>query len=152
MAVGIDGHVGFIVDRLIGMGLVHLDQHIAAATVDDILGLEPVEMVGRILALLQGQQLLGVDLGVLVGHGAVAVADGDEGEAELVEVAHAVVGDVPAQHAVTHFVVLVTDGLPLLGGKVAEGGQVAAVLFTHGFQFAQGAVNFGTLHKKSSLS
>ena len=62
-AVGVDGDIGLVVDGLIGQGVVDPDQDIAAAAVDDVLGLEPVEVVGGILALLQEQQLLSVDLG-----------------------------------------------------------------------------------------
>ena len=91
-------------------------------------------------------KLFGIDLGILVGHGPVAVADGDQGEAELVEVAQAVIGDVPAQHAVPDFIVLVADVLPLLRGEVAEGRQIAVVLLAHGFQFLQGLVDLRTLH------
>ena len=48
-AIGMDGDFRFIVNGLIGMGVIHPDQHIAAAPVDDILSFEPVEVVGRIL-------------------------------------------------------------------------------------------------------
>ena len=40
-------------------GYTRINQHISAAPVDDVLGLEPVEVVGRVLALLQGQQQIG---------------------------------------------------------------------------------------------
>ena len=61
-AVGVDGDIRLVVDGLIGMGVVDPDQDVAAAAVDDVLGLEPVEVVGGILTLLQGKQLLGVDI------------------------------------------------------------------------------------------
>jgi hypothetical protein len=41
--------------------------------------------------------------------------------------------------------------LPLLGSKMAEGGQVAVVLFTGCFQLFQSLIDFGTLHKKLSF-
>ena len=79
----VDGDVAFIVDLLVGQGVIDPDQHIAAAAVDDVLGLVPVEMVWGILPFLHVEQLLGVDLRILVLHGAIAVADGDEREADL---------------------------------------------------------------------
>ena len=150
--VGMDCDVGCVVDLLVGQAVVDTDEDIAAAAVNDILSLVPMEVVGRILAFLQVEQLFGVDLGVLVRHGAVAVADGNKRQTNLVKVAQTVVGDVPAQHTVADFVIFVADVFPFLGSEMTEGGQVAAVLFTHGFQFAQGAVDLGTFHKKASLS
>ncbi|OLA06084.1 MAG: hypothetical protein BHW19_05030 [Eubacterium sp. 38_16] len=145
-AVSMDGDIAFIVDGLVGVGIVHPDQHVSAAPVDDVLGLVPVEVVGGILSLFQEQQLLGVDLGVFFPHGLAAVADGDEGESDLIEIPLTVVRDVPAQTAVPDFVVFVTFGFPFLRGKMAEGGQVAAVFLAHGLQLPQRFVDFGTLH------
>jgi hypothetical protein len=110
-----------------------------------------MEVVGGVLTLLQEQQLFSIDLGILVRHSAVAVTDGDEGEAHLVEIAHAIVGDIPAQASLADFVILMALVLPLLGSKMAEGGQVAVVLFTGCFQLFQSLVDFGTLHKKLSF-
>ena len=76
--VGVYGHIRFIVDLLIRQGVIHTDQHVAAAAVYNILGLVPMEMVRGILALSQVQQLFSVHLGVLVSHLAVAVPDGDK--------------------------------------------------------------------------
>ena len=118
-AVSMDGDIAFIVDGLVGVGIVHPDQHVSAAPVDDVLGLVPVEVVGGILSLFQEQQLLGVDLGVFFPHGLAAVADGDEGESDLIEIPLTVVRDVPAQTAVPDFVVFVTFGFPFLRGKMA---------------------------------
>ena len=73
-----DSHVGDFVDGLVGQAVVDADEHVAAAAVDDVLGLVPVEMVRGILPFLHVEQLLGVDLRILVLHGAIAVADGDE--------------------------------------------------------------------------
>ena len=151
-AVGMHGYVAFVVHFLIGGGVVNPDENVSAAPVDNILSLIPVEVVGGVLALLQVQQLLGIDLGILFRHNLAAVADGDQRETQLVKFALAVVGDVPAQTAVTDLVVLMALGFPFLGGKVAEGGQVAAVLPAHGFQLAQRLVDFGTLHNLFSFS
>ena len=65
-------------------------------------------MVRGILAFLHVEQLLGVDLRILVLHGAIAVADGDEREADLVKIAETVVGNIPAEHTVTDFVIFVS--------------------------------------------
>ena len=146
-AVGMDGDVGFVVNFFVGQAVVHLNQHIAAAHIDDILGFVPVEMVGRILALFQVQQLFGVDLGVLVAHLLVAVAQGNQGEAHLVKVTQTVVGDVPAQHAVADFVILMADFLPLFRSEMAERRQLAAVLFAHSLQLFQCFVDFGSFHE-----
>ena len=145
-AIGMNGHVAFVVDGLIRLGIVHPDQHISAAPVDDILGFIPVEVVGGILALLQVQQLLGVDLGILFLHGLAAVADGDEGKTDFVEISLAVIRNVPAQAAVPDLVVFVALRLPLLRGEVAEGRQIAAVFLAHGLQLTKSLVDFGTFH------
>ena len=44
------------------------------------------------------------------------------------------------------------DGLPLGGGEIAEGRQIAAVLGAHGLQLLQSLVDFRTLHKKNPFS
>ena len=46
-------NVRFIVDGLVLFGIVHANEYVAAAAVDDILGLEPVEVVGGILSFFQ---------------------------------------------------------------------------------------------------
>ena len=150
-AIHVDSNIRFIVNLLVGKRIVNTDQAVAAATVDNILGLEPMEMVGGILALLQIQKLFRIDLGVFLRHMAVAVADGDEGEAELVEISQTVVGDIPAQAAVPDFVVFMALGLPFGGGEMAERRQVAMILFAHGFQLFQRGIDLGTFHLDSSL-
>ena len=103
-------------------------------------------MVGGHLAFLQIQQLFRIDLGVLFGIGTAAVADGDEREAELVELAKTKIGDVPAEHALAHLVVFMAFGLPLFGRKIAERRQEAGILFAHGLQFTERLVDLGTFH------
>ena len=83
-----------------------------------------------------------VDLGVLAGHGPVAVADGDEGKTEAVKISLAVVGDIPAQHTVPHLVVLVTQFPPLLRGEMAEGRQGKGIFGAHGLQLLQRLIDF----------
>ena len=81
----------------------------------------------------------------------MTIADGNQREAHLIKVTHAVVGNVPAQAAVQNFVVFVALGFPLFRGKMAEGGQLTIVLFTHGFQLTQSFVNFRTFHLQLSF-
>ena len=123
LTIGVDSHVRFVVDFFVGQAVVTPDQRIATATIDDIPGLEPAEVVGGILAFLQVEEFLSVDLGILVCDSPVAIADGNEAETHFVKIAHAVVGDVPAQLTVSDLVVLVSDMLPLLWRKVTEGGR-----------------------------
>ena len=108
--------------------------------------------VGRILTLLQVQQLFRIDLGIFVLHGLAAVTDGNEGEAHFIKLALAVVGDVPAQAAVPDLVILVALGFPFLRGKVAERRQVAVIFLAHGFQLTKSLVDFGTLHSYLSFT
>ena len=91
-------------------------------------------MVWGILPLFHIEQLFGVDLRILLLHGAVAVADGDERHTDFVKVAETVIGDVPAEHTVADFVVLVTFGFPFLRRKIAERRQVAMLPRAHGFE------------------
>ena len=109
-----------------------------------------MEMVGGILTLFQIQQFFCIDLGVLFFHSPVAVADGDKRKAELIKVAQAVVGDIPAQHAISHFVIFVTGRLPIFRGHMAEGRQIAMVLFAHSLQLFQSLVHFRSFHSLHS--
>ena len=145
-AVGMDRDVGCVVDLLVGQAVVDTDEDIAAAAVDDILSLIPVEMVGGVLTFFQEQQLLGVDLGVLVRHSAVAVADSDQGEAEFIKVAQTVVGNIPAQHALADFVILMALLLPLGWGEMAERRQGKLIFVHHCFQFLQCHIDLAAFH------
>ena len=147
-----DGDVGLIVNGLVGVGIVNTDQDVAAAPVDDVLGLVPMEMIGRILALLQVQELLRIDLGIFLLHLLMAVPDGNQGEAHLLKIAHAVVGDVPAQAAIPDFVIFVALGFPFFGSKMAEGGQIAVIFLTNRFQFLQSLVDLRPLHSHRSFA
>ena len=111
-----DLHVGLVVNFFVRQAVVYADEAVAAAAVDDVLRLVPMEVIRGILPLFHVQQLLGVDLRILVLHGAVAIADGDERHSNLVKVAKAVIGNIPAEHTVADFIVLVTLFLPLLRG------------------------------------
>ena len=61
-AVRMDKDVGEFVDRLVGERVVDPDQDIPAAAVDDVFGLEPVEMHRRVLAFLKIKKLFCVGL------------------------------------------------------------------------------------------
>lgn len=93
-------------------------------------------MVRGILPFFHIEQLLSVHLGILVLHGAVAVAVAyrDERHTDLVKVAETVIGDVPSEHTVADFVVFMPLGLPFFRRKMAERRQVAMLACTHGFQ------------------
>ena len=107
-AIAVDGHVGFAVDGLVGQTVVDADQDVAAAAIDNILRFIPMEMIRGILPLFHVEQFLSVDFRVLVLHGAVAVADGDKRHTDLVKVAKTVIGNIPAKHTVTDFVIFMS--------------------------------------------
>ena len=77
-------------------------------------------MVRGILPFFHIEQLLSVHLGILVLHGAVAVAYRDERHTNLVKVTETVIGDIPAEHTVADFVVFMPLGLPFFRCKMAE--------------------------------
>ena len=102
-------------DRRVGkllvlVGIVEFDDEIAAATVDDVLHLRPVEVHRRLLTFLDNHDFLGVRFLV---NAVPAVADGEEEEAAAQEVAGAEVGDVPAEHAFRNVPSLVLICLPV---------------------------------------
>ena len=134
-AVTVNRHVRYFVDGLIGQTVVYANQDVRAAAVDDVLSFEPVEVIRGHLALFQIQQLLRVDLRIFFRLRAAAVADGDKREPEFVKVTVAVISNIPAEHTVADFIVLVTLFLPLLRGKIAERRQIALVFRAHGFKF-----------------
>ena len=134
-AVTVNRHVRYFVDGLIGQTVVYANQDVRAAAVDDVLSFEPVEVIRGHLALFQIQQLLRVDLRIFFRLRAAAVADGDKREPEFVKVTEAVISNIPAEHTVADFIVLVTLFLPLLRGKIAERRQIALVFRAHGFKF-----------------
>ena len=146
-----DGDVADAVHLLVRQGVEHPDQQGAAAPVDDVLHLVPVEVVGGVLPLPDVQQFLGVGLGVQVLPGQIAVAQGDQRKAHPVKVPQAVVRDVPAQHIVPYLVIFMALMGPFLRGKAAEGGQGEPVFGQHTLHFPQGTVDFGSFHKHSSF-
>ena len=145
-AVARDGDVRRPVHAFVRPRQVDPDQQGPAAAVDDVLRLEPVEMPRRVLSFLQVQQFFRVDFRVAVRHGAVAVADRDQGKADAVKITLAVVGDVPAQAAVADLVVFMPFPAPFLRGKMTERGQIAVLPRAHGFHFPDGPVDLRTFH------
>ena len=65
----------------------------------------------------------------------VAVADGDERKSHLVKITHAVVSNIPTQHAITDLIVLMAGFFPVLRCHMAERRQITAVFGAHGLQF-----------------
>lgn len=143
-AVLVDGHRG-VQHLAVGAGIVALEHQRAAAAVDDVLHLLPVEMVGRDLSLLGDEQLLRIGLDV-PGIIEVAVAQGDHQQADLVEIAAAEVGDVPAEHVVLDLVVLAVLALPVLHGPGDEGRQRKLVALDQLERVALNLIQFGSLH------
>ncbi len=103
-------------------GVVALDNQRAAAAIDDVLHLLPVEVIGRHLIFFRNQQLFGIGLFIL-GVVEVAVAQGDHQQAALVEIAAAKVGDVPTEHVFLDLVVFAVLVLPFVHGPGDEGRQ-----------------------------
>ena len=100
-----------------GGGVVHGEVDVIAAAVDQVFHLGVVVVHGGNLTGVTHDELFGVSLGVL-GVVDVAVTDGDQSQTQMLEVAFAVVGHVPAQHVVTDLIIFVTLGFPLFGGEV----------------------------------
>ena len=81
--------------------------------------------------LLCIEQLFSVYLGILVSHGTVAIVDCDQRETKLIKVTKTIFGNIPAEHAVAHLVILMTNIPPLLQREMAEKRQITAMLLTH---------------------
>ena len=104
--------------------IVDLDEQVAAAAVDDVLHLAPMEVIGRDLPFLDDQQLLGVGLHVLHLVIEVAVAEREHEEPDLLVVARTEVRDVPAEHVVADLVVVVSLRRPVRRTPVRERRQL----------------------------
>jgi len=147
VAAAVTAHEHRGVETLLGLriSVVQVEDSGAAAAHDDILHLVPVEMHRGDLSGHAHHDLLGVYLGVLrVLH--VAVAQGDERQPLVFEVAFAVVGDVPAEHVVADLVPLMVFVGPFLRGKGQVGRDAEPVLIKQGLELLDGGVDFGALH------
>ena len=138
-AVDLDGERN--VQLLLGLlvGLPHLLAESAASAVDDILGLEPMEMGGGLLAYADCHYLLAIGLAAFAD---IAVADGDEGQADLFEISAAEIGDVPAEAVLTDFIALMSLFGPVFRSPVRSFRKVEAELIEHGLCVFDDLVNF----------
>jgi len=102
-------------------------------------------MEGSYLLFAHDEQLLSVGLYVLIELG-IAVADGEYQQALLGEIPEAEVGDVPPEHVVPDFIVLVPLGLPVLGTPGGEGRQMEVHPPGEFKPIADNLVNLGPLH------
>ena len=105
---------------LVFVCVVQFDDQIAASTVDDIFHLGPVEVHRRLLFLLHDHDFLCV--GFLV-HAIFSVAQGEEEESSMQEVARPKVGDVPAQHTFGDVIHLSLMGFPVVHTPCCPLGQ-----------------------------
>ena len=147
--VGVDFHVRFIIDFFVWKTIVDADQYVAAAAVDDVLGLEPMEMIRCVLPFLQVQQLFRIDLRILVRHGTISVADRDKRKTKVVKVALPIIRDVPAEHAIAYFIIFVPLAFPFLRRKMAKRRQVAMLLCAHSLELFQRFVDLTALHNSA---
>lgn len=113
-------YIGSVIDLIIEQVVIDSDQNITAASINDVFCFVPMEMIGRLLSHFQIQQLFRIDLWVLVCHGSIAVANGNKRKTKFVKVPHAVVSDSPPQHAVSDFVLFMTNRLPQFRSIMAE--------------------------------
>ena len=97
-AVGRHHDLRLAVDAAVGRRHEQLEHELAAAAVDDVLGLHHMPVHRRQLVLARDHDLFGVEHAraarQILG---AAVAHGEQEQAEFVELALAVVGDVPAE-------------------------------------------------------
>ena len=87
----------------LGSRAVEFEREAPAAAHDDILGLGPMEMQGRLLALVHDHDLLGIALARSFPRAdpGFAVAQGEQEQSPLCEVAGTEIGQVPAE-AIVH--------------------------------------------------
>lgn len=137
--------VGIHQNRLIGQTafpviLVNRDDQISSAPVNDILALFPVKMHRRPLAFLEHNQLLRVNLLVPVII-LISISQGNQGKSHLLPVSHAEIRDIPAQHIIPDFIVLMALLFPVLPGPGAERRQHKPMLPCQPLHIADAAVD-----------
>ena len=112
---------------------------------DDVFHLVPVEMHRRDLTGHAHHDLLGVYLGILrVLH--IAVAQGDEGQALVLEVTLSVIGDVPAEHVVANLIPFMVLLGPLFRSEGQVGRDAELVLVQEFFELLDGGIDLRALH------
>ena len=95
---------------------------------------------------LQVEQLFGIGLRIALFFLQVAVSQGNQRKAHLIETAEAVIRDIPSEHVVPDLVKLVSLLLPLLRCEIAEGRQRDPIIADHAFHLFQRCVDFTAFH------
>lgn len=94
--------------------------------------------------------LLGVHLGVLwILH--IAIAQGDQSQALVLEVTFTVIGDIPAQGVITDLIPFVTLFGPLLRSEAQVWRNPELVLVEQGLELLDDRIDFRTLHGENSF-
>ena len=127
------------------IGIVYAYEYIAAAPVDDILHLVPVKVHGGRLSFLHVQQLFRIWFCILI-HGHIAVSQRDKGEPHFVKIPHSKIRDIPSQHVIPDFIILMSFFLPFFWRKTAEWGKFKGTSANHLLHVLKGPVNFRTFH------
>jgi hypothetical protein len=140
-----------VVEASVAPAVVDLADEIAAGPADDVLLLDGVAMHRRALAFADDHRLLAID-GAPIGRRCAAVADGEGGEADMVEVAGGEVGDVPAELADADRVAFLALLAPRLRRPEGERRQMEVVLVEDRLGARDGGVDFGALHRDPPVS
>ena len=128
---------------LILVGIVKLDDEVAATAIDDILHLGPVEVHGRFLVLLDDHDLLGIRFLI---DAVLAISDGEQEETTVQEIARAEVGDVPTQHTLGDVTYTIFIGLPVGQTPVSPFGQYELTGCQKCLCIADDLIDFASFH------
>ena len=152
-AAAIDQHadLGVAVDGAVLARHEKFKHQIAAAAIDDVLGLEEMAVHGGNLTLAADHDLFGIDhaaAGPQVG--GQAVAHGEKEQPQLLEPALTIIGDVPA-HRAAHDLAM-RGGFHLIGRPVGEGRQDIAEGADEAIGREQDFIDVGTVHGRGSFA
>lgn len=152
VAAAVTAHQHWGVEFLFGLrvGVVQVEHRGAATAHDDVFHLVPVEMHRGDLAWHAHHDLLGVHLGVLwILH--IAIAQGDQSQALVLEVTFTVIGDIPAQGVITDLIPFVTLFGPLLRSEAQVWRNPELVLVEQGLELLDDRIDFRMLHGENSF-
>ena len=146
--VGFHLHFALPVDVALRVGHEELQHQLAAAAIDDVLRLEVVAVHRADLVAARDHDLLGIELAAPLGQVAhQAVAHREQEQAELAELAAAVVGDVPAETRLQDSACLAAALAKLLDAPIGEGRQQEAEGADEIVRLLHDPVDFGTFHR-----
>ena len=148
-AVHENTHVAGSIHGAVRQGVVHLNQQYSAATVDDILGLLGVVMVGQNLAFLHHDQFFRI--GAARRAIQQAFADGKKNGAHFCKIIMAESGHIPAPHGFDDGIRFPAAQLPFLHGPVGKHRQRKTCFFQQTFGPVNGRLNFRTFHWQINL-